>query len=168
MRTMRDQSQAESKQYGLDNLTITTYRQADQQTKSAFEALVLSLTPDQDDENGPDTWQWVLGNNAIFPAGGPYDTLLFCDSDTGEVLATGTFTPDDRDALKDNNITAFGVVGFVNVLRRDLRGVGLGTFICDYLDDHIQTQVNRTGSPQDVYLFTESPGYYASRMLLAI
>ena len=91
--------------YGSHNVSVTTYREAGTDLRKAFKALVLILTPDLDDENGPDTWQWVEDNNASFPAGGPYDTFLFSDSSSGELLGTITFTPDDRDALKNNGIT---------------------------------------------------------------
>jgi hypothetical protein len=157
-----DSPQTKNKQW-LKKLDIMTYRRADESVRQAFRQLVLPLTPDEDDENGPDTWEWVVANNAIFPDDGPYDTFLFMDVDSGEVLATGTFTIDDRDALKTNGIKAFGVIGFVNVLQRQLRGGGLGNFVCDFLDEHIQDAVDRSGSPQDVYLFTETPGYYARR-----
>jgi len=160
---MRDDSPKPTNTQWRKKLDIMTYRRADESVRKAFRKLVLTLTPDDDDENGPDTWEWVVANNAIFPDDGPYDTFLFMDVDSGEVLATGTFTIDDRDALKTNGIEAFGVIGFVNVLQRELRGGGLGNLVCEYLDEHIQDAVDRIGSPQDVYLFTESPGYYASR-----
>jgi len=148
-----------SAQYELGDLTVTTYREADAHTRSAFQALVLRLTP-EDGENGPDTWQWVLDNNASFPSE-LYDTFIFSHRITGEVLATGTFTPDDRGALRDNKIEALGVLGFVNVLRRDLRGRGLGRVVWQFLDTHVQNIVNELGGEHQVYLFTANPSLYA-------
>ena len=148
---------------GLDefDLKISTYQQADEHTKRAFRELVLGLTSEEDDENGPDTWNWVLENNDKFPVGGCFATFIFSDRYTGEVLATATFTPDDRGCLKDNHIEAFGMWAFVNVLRRDLRGQGLGTLVLEHLDHHVQRMVNQFGRTQDVYLFSKDLGVYA-------
>ena len=82
------------------------------------------------------------------------------DGGSGEILATGTFTPDDHGVLKDNKIKALGVFGFVNVLRRELRGQGLGSIVLQYINDHVQKNVNELRAKQHVYLFTATPDSY--------
>jgi hypothetical protein len=147
----------------LEDLTVKTFAAASYVTKTQFENLVKALTPERDNEDGEDAWKWVLENNAGFIEYGPHATFIFSLKKTGEVVATCTFTPDDRGCLKNNDLKGLGVWGFVNVLRLDLRGCGLGSVIMQYLDDHIQDWVNRySQNPADpVYLFTEAPEQYA-------
>lgn len=142
-------------------LSVTTLAQASADLRDRFKDIVLQLTPELDNEkgDGPDgTWQWVLDNEPTFATGGPHATFIF--EGTGEIVATCTFSPDDRGSLKKNNLDGLGIWGFVNVLQRDLRGSGIGSLVMQYLDEHIQGWVNQNGQPEDVYLFTESPETY--------
>jgi len=151
----------------LDDFRVTTFADADAGIRDQFKALVLALTPELDDEDGADLengpWPWVIKQNDQFPPDGPYATFLFLDCETGRVVATASFVRDDRKALENAGVPAFGVWAFVNVLDRDLRGQGVGRVICQYLDDHVQAAVNNQsgGDTQDVYLFSEEPGDYA-------
>lgn len=49
-----------------------------------------------------------------------------------------------------------GIWGFFQV-RREYREHGIGTIICDFVDDHVQHYTNATESEQLVYLFTSEP-----------
>src|SRR5579883_2839994 len=112
------------KRYASSDLTVTTFNSCDAKTRTQFETLVRQLIPGLDNEQGEGddgTWAWVQENNLEFAPDGPHATFIFKDAATEEIVATCTFTPDDRGQLRKNGLKGLGVWGFVNVLRRDLR-----------------------------------------------
>ncbi len=112
------------------------------------------MTPEEDNENGPDTLRWFL-EHQFQPY--PYYTFIFRDRDTGEIVATASFVQDDRGVAAERGLdqdpSFLGLWGLFQV-RRELRGRGLGTVISEYVDAHVQKYVNTRGVPQTVYLFT--------------
>ena len=64
-----------------------------------FKEWVLSMTEEQDDERGDETWQWILDKNALHSAADSsdaiYDTFVFVKND-GVMVATASLVEDDQ------------------------------------------------------------------------
>jgi GNAT superfamily N-acetyltransferase len=153
-----------SKRYTLSDLKVTTFRACDSVTRAAYETFVRGLTLELDNEPGDDpekgTWVWVQENNATMKDGDPFDTFIFIERRTGEIVATASFVRDDRGVATrlglDKSPEYLGIWGFF-LTRRDLRRHGLGTIISAYVDRHVQKFTNKGGKPRLVYLFTMVP-----------
>jgi GNAT superfamily N-acetyltransferase len=135
------------------------YNSCAEEIRSEFEAWVLSMTPELDRETGggPDgALAWVKAHNATFIPEGMYQTHILCHKQTGEVVATISIVPDDRDIGKIYNVGGDGFWGFGNV-RRDLRGRGLGRILFQYCDSVCQVHANKLGRELTFSGFTGNP-----------
>jgi hypothetical protein len=155
--------------YPQELITVQTYLNSSFEMSEQFRAWVLGLRPEGDNENGPDTWAWVRDNNAeVRDLVGdrnapPYGTYLFIYGAPGirpQILATGSFFPDDRRVAEHLGLKEdpeyLGILGFLQV-HRDFRHGGLGTQVAQYRDKLIENWVNQQDSPKVVYLFTNTP-----------
>jgi GNAT superfamily N-acetyltransferase len=148
-----------TKVFNSTNIQYHVYNACTENIRAEFESWVLSMTPELDRETGggPDgALAWVKAHNATFSPDGLYQTHILCDKSTGEVVATVSIVPDDRDIGKINNIRGDGFWGFANV-RRDLRSRGLGRILCQYCDAVCQSHANKSGRELTFSAFSGNP-----------
>jgi hypothetical protein len=152
------------KQYQMSELTVTSFNGCEPAMRRQFEGWVRSLTIEHDNEPGDDpemgTWRWVCDNNLLIESDDRYGTFIFVEQETGEILSTGSFMPDDRGVARqlelDSHPNYLGMFGFVQV-KRSRRGAGLGVLTARWLDRHVQSGLSPAGEPADVYLFSDTP-----------
>jgi hypothetical protein len=103
---------------------------------------------------------WMDFHN--FPLAGQtnpvYGSRIAIDETTGDVLGMGTLAPDDRgvgaEMKEEFGIEATGCWGGFYMF---LQGVGIGGYVCDYVDAEIQSRVDKTGLTETWLLFTANP-----------
>jgi GNAT superfamily N-acetyltransferase len=147
-------------------LRVAQYPTGDAALDREFELWTAAKTPDPDNENGlghKGTLAWVYEQASVregMDVQYPYRTFLFYFEATGELVATGSFVPDDRGVQKRFGLEGLGVWGYVNV-DTTLYGRGLGTLVCQYLHHWIQRYADSIGDDQTAYLFTADPAAIA-------
>jgi len=154
--------------YNTDELEQLTYLACDATTREQFEAWIGGMTMERDGEHGQDRTEgvetipgylsWIRDHNksAAFVAGGLFQTFIWRNKLTNEIVATGTIAPDDRGVKEQYELGGDGLWGGVNV-RFDLRGRGIGKFACAAIDEQIRSFAVADGQTKLFHLFTGNP-----------
>jgi predicted GNAT family N-acyltransferase len=103
-------------------------------------AWISSLTPEQDNEHGPNFWRWMVDN--LQSGGQPvFDTFFLRYKPTKELIATASLVFDDRDVGKQYNIPGIWLGG-LNVRREYRRAAGryqnVGRLMIEHALHHVQ------------------------------
>ena len=157
--------------YDCNRLVRFTYADFKRRSPSYMEELkkwVLGMTMERDGEHGADReeegeiipgfWSWMVeqNSNPEFIASPLFETFVWVDTRTSQIMATGTIAPDDRGVKAEYKLGGDGLWGGVNVRPDwDMRGKGIGKFITAEMDAHIAAHA--VGSPRLFHLFTANP-----------
>lgn len=140
-------------------LRVAQYPTGNPELDDEFELWTAAKIPTPDNERGLSvrgTLAWVyeqaIARLALIGKH-PYRTFLFYFAETGELVATASFVQDDRGVQKRFGLTGLGVWGYVNV-DVALRGRGIGTIVCQYMQHWIQRWTDIVEADQQTYLFT--------------
>lgn len=144
-----------------------TYQTCDARTREQFEDWIASMTYERDGEWGidiqrdgnvlPGFLRWIREQNNFFGSDGLYRTVFWRDRLTGEMVATATIAPDDRDVSSKYQLQGDGHVGGINV-RWDLRSRGLGKYVAARMNQHIRDHAKRDGRPKVIHTYNYNFG----------
>jgi hypothetical protein len=145
-----------------------TYAACDAQTKAQFEKWIAGMEPKRDGEYGLDrevngeiipgflTWIQEHHKDNRFKSSELYQTFIYKDRSTGEIVGTVTVAPDDRGVGERYEIGGSGHIGGMNI-RWDLRNRGIGYYIKARVDQHVTNFARRHGQ-QVLHAFSHNRG----------
>jgi len=154
--------------YNTSNLDQLTFLACDDATLSQFEKWIAGMVMGRDGEWGQDREKdgelipgyltWIKDHNAsaAFAKNGLYQTFIWRDRISGEIVATGTIAPDDRGVKEEYKLGGDGLWGGVNV-RYDIRYQGIGKYACACIDRRIAEFARSEGKTKLFHLFTANP-----------
>src|SRR5207249_4604794 len=102
--------------YQTANLEDLRFLTCDDATRSRFQEWIAGMVMEQDGEWGQDrekdaelipgylTWIKEHNASAAFTEDGLYQTFIWSDRISGEIVATGTIAPDDRGVKEQYNL----------------------------------------------------------------
>jgi hypothetical protein len=155
-----------------------TYRSCDERTKIQFEEWLNNLTMERGGEYGQDqqferefvpgfhSWMKAHNESNAFNSNDLYQTFIWRDRLSKEIVATISIVPEDRGVKAKYKLKGVGFIGG-SMVRWDLRSRGIGKYICARINQHLAEFSRRQGKPVSIHLFTRTFGEQAaiSRLL---
>jgi predicted GNAT family N-acyltransferase len=113
---------------------------------------VEGMTPERDDEDGPDFWRWIERHRVEDAHNPLFGTRLLREAATGRIVATASLVSDDRDVGRRLHIEGIWLGG-VNVCS-EYRGQNIVNVILDALAADVQRAADMSGEEIAVNLVT--------------